>query len=691
MTCDSFVDLYHHRMSVSPMLASSSKTGFPFLSRSSSPNLAECSDIESDSESSEEVDFSPIILCAECLHTFSCSKRTYDSATLAKVRAKYIPADPETAGIQMQIEDLDKDLSKYDLEIKWLERALKKLKRQRDSLKRCQAECETLLSPIRRLPPEILSQIFDYHCQIPISLEGWNSNKWADDLVVDAPALSLSQVCSFWRELSLSTPILWSSLRINLQWHMGYGPIQLLNLFLHYSGSTPLNLQVMLGYGDTNSVIFDSLVDFSHRWQTVVLECTGELLPINFPTQKRFPLLTSLSWKYGYLPDLHFFQCSNTLRHLSVENTVFETDTLTISPFEQLKTMMISEQTTPQTLYLLHKSSGLESVEINLCHRVFPILDHYVVQLNHLTTLVFSAGDCQEIFSWITTPRLTSLTINAYSGQYAISPARFLLPVNIILEFLSRSSSGGVNILEQLKLDRVELSDSELLDILRLTPRLKNLSVRDVISDNEPQIPPAPGAKQSITNSFIHSLIITQHMPKSRSMSQSKTLILPELHTLDLVTPPSRIDNGLLVDMVASRSQSDLGVGLLSSLRSVSVRQGYIWSDSLKESESHFLRPVVNLEPVMLADSDLGESDETTSPHRGIPDPGLMDENEIAFWKGGSRFSLVHAEQGTGVKLDEEDEGIVGKVKDRILNCLWWGGSISLPELSFVRLVSGVL
>jgi len=169
------------------------------------------------------------------------------------------------------------------------------------------------------------------------------------------------------------------------------------------------------------------------------------------------------------------------------------------------------------------------------------------------------------------------------------------------------------------------------------------------------------------------------------------SVLVPELHTLDIVTHPSRIDTGILMSMVASRSRPNLGIGLVSPLRSISVRQGYIWSDSFKESKTHFIRPVVALEPVMLTNSELEELSRSTNPDMGSPDSSLMDENEIAFWKGGLQFNINHADQGPSVRLEEGNKGVVEKVKDRILNSLWWGGSIALPDLSFVRLVSGLL
>jgi len=378
----------------------------------------------------------------------------------SKIRAKYVPLPSETARIQTHIDNLDMDLSRYYLEIKWLEKALKKLKRQRDILERRRAACGTLLSPIRRLPPEILSQVFSHYCQqTSISFEGFNSSKRVGTPVVEAPALALSHVCSFWRELSLYTPELWSSLKIDLRWHMGYGPIRLFHLFLSYSGTTSLDIQVRFeGYGDVNRnlVVFDSLVELSRRWETVSWECYGAPVPIDRPARSGFPLLTSLSLKYGCLSDLCFFQESNALQYLTLEDVAFRTDEDIKLPFEQLKMVVIMEQYTSQTLFLLEKFSSLETAEIKHCQgSPQQLLNRYAVRLNYLTSLTFSTNDFQDILSRITTPKLISLTILFSSGQYGYGAA-IPFPLHVILEFLSRGSSDGFSILEQLRLDRVE-------------------------------------------------------------------------------------------------------------------------------------------------------------------------------------------------------------------------------------------
>ncbi|KAF8549584.1 hypothetical protein OG21DRAFT_569652 [Imleria badia] len=66
---------------------------------------------------------------------------------------------------------------------------------------------QALISPARRIPPEVLSEAF-YHC-LP-------KTPYVTPRDVEAPMV-LTRVCRHWRAVAMSTPRLWSSLSIHLQ------------------------------------------------------------------------------------------------------------------------------------------------------------------------------------------------------------------------------------------------------------------------------------------------------------------------------------------------------------------------------------------------------------------------------------------------------------------------------------------
>ncbi|THU78881.1 hypothetical protein K435DRAFT_603695, partial [Dendrothele bispora CBS 962.96] len=110
------------------------------------------------------------------------------------------------------LHDAEKDLDDYDTEIAQLETAISILKHKRARLEGHIAKFRSLLSPIRRLPPEILSLIFILRC------EGFGNSFNSVEHYIDLPAVVLSQVCTGWRKVASDTPSIWSDLDFSLGW-----------------------------------------------------------------------------------------------------------------------------------------------------------------------------------------------------------------------------------------------------------------------------------------------------------------------------------------------------------------------------------------------------------------------------------------------------------------------------------------
>ncbi|KAJ7154060.1 hypothetical protein C8R46DRAFT_808430, partial [Mycena filopes] len=66
-------------------------------------------------------------------------------------------------------------------------------------------DCQSLLTPIRRLPSEILVEIFQL-C--------WILQR-AMTTLAHGPILTLSQVCIRWHSVALGTPSLWNDIVLN--------------------------------------------------------------------------------------------------------------------------------------------------------------------------------------------------------------------------------------------------------------------------------------------------------------------------------------------------------------------------------------------------------------------------------------------------------------------------------------------
>ncbi|KAJ7231057.1 hypothetical protein B0H12DRAFT_973531, partial [Mycena haematopus] len=100
-------------------------------------------------------------------------------------------------------------LASLEDEIYKVQEKLKHLEDERASLSSHHAQHKGILSPLRRMPTELLSEIFS--STLPSMREIWNNREH----YMDNSSWVLSQVSSRWRMVSLSTPSLWSSIAIN--------------------------------------------------------------------------------------------------------------------------------------------------------------------------------------------------------------------------------------------------------------------------------------------------------------------------------------------------------------------------------------------------------------------------------------------------------------------------------------------
>ncbi|KDR83129.1 hypothetical protein GALMADRAFT_58315, partial [Galerina marginata CBS 339.88] len=96
------------------------------------------------------------------------------------------------------------ELAEVNSEISQLEERLRSLTEKRDSIQISTNRYIAILSPIRRLPPDILHEVF-YHCL--------STHRNPIMAASEAPML-LTHVCSSWRTIALSSPRLWAQLHI---------------------------------------------------------------------------------------------------------------------------------------------------------------------------------------------------------------------------------------------------------------------------------------------------------------------------------------------------------------------------------------------------------------------------------------------------------------------------------------------
>ncbi|KAJ6504434.1 hypothetical protein DFH09DRAFT_290191 [Mycena vulgaris] len=121
-----------------------------------------------------------------------------------KLGTNYCPNDDEVVEIRALLVVPTLRLERLDNEIAVMRKALEKLTEERDGLNAYVAGHKALISPVRRLPLDIIQEIFT--ACMPTHRNCVMSAR-------EAPVL-LGRICGSWRTLSLATPHLWASLHL---------------------------------------------------------------------------------------------------------------------------------------------------------------------------------------------------------------------------------------------------------------------------------------------------------------------------------------------------------------------------------------------------------------------------------------------------------------------------------------------
>ncbi|KAJ2912228.1 hypothetical protein MD484_g8187, partial [Candolleomyces efflorescens] len=120
------------------------------------------------------------------------------------LNTNYVPSAIEIHHIRSLADEQQKVVDALNVEIE-------ALVKRRDEHAKFVKEHSALLSPVRRMPNDILSLIFLF-C-LPSNLFQSSPTKSGDH-----PALVISAVCQRWRHLSLDTPLLWTVIDIQVPW-----------------------------------------------------------------------------------------------------------------------------------------------------------------------------------------------------------------------------------------------------------------------------------------------------------------------------------------------------------------------------------------------------------------------------------------------------------------------------------------
>ncbi|KAF5363172.1 hypothetical protein D9758_008399 [Tetrapyrgos nigripes] len=504
------------------------------------------------------------MLCDKCSGKFFVPRSSLgpESEILSQLRSPSPLSSSDVHLFSQKILEAEGDVKAYEAEVARLMSKITTLTSKAGMLRKNIGVARSLLSPIRRLPSEILCIVFGLATIRPrFSLTRAYKNP---------PFLS---VCSRWRNVVLSHPSIWSSFIVEYPKSMDdvYYPaknIRALELHLSRSKASPLtitfrfvekpssgNLSASPDMTSANE-LEDLLIAHSSRWKDLTFH--GSLVSPELRLCKRIqnveilPSLTHLSNLYGLPISVWSALVAKCPELFSLEISP-SADACMQQSFNirNLVTLVLKDQNLNGTLRIVERCPKLLSLKCIFGHapllhpenvrslacRTLPLVEDLVLELigdpaNHLPPLFISG---------LSIPSLKSVTIQkAPRAQRSGEP-----PVDALSQFFSRSRC----ILTALSLRSMIISDTDTISLLRPLIHLTHLTVHEICN------PPAETVQTHpplITTRFLDRL----HTYKSSHSADDlivSTVLVPRLQHLELKAPRSSFDDSAFVEMVMSR------------------------------------------------------------------------------------------------------------------------------------------
>ncbi|ESK91756.1 hypothetical protein Moror_10585 [Moniliophthora roreri MCA 2997] len=454
--------------------------------------------------------------------------------------------------------DAEEDLKAQHAEISRLKTVILTLENKRDGLKRWMEKYRTLLSPIHRLPPEILLKVFSSYCEDNV-LEKAHPPR----------AVRLAMVCGRWRDLVLSTPELWASVTVRFcRWMKDQKLLaQMTKLFMERSKACALRLTLDFGgipldY-DLSPIIpaLDIFAQNSSRWREVTLA----VVPPVFQVLEK-PTITAIQGRLANLKQLSLVTRpykeaaeSVPLRGLDVFNICPSLHTLQFSPqiadsislpWRQIKSLALDVAFSATAFQLVSYFPHVERLDLDRIGGGAEPATHILCDIKHLSIIAEEQHDVSSIFQYSTLRYLSSLDI---SGAFAATDDRWTeWDGTAIKDFFVRSSC----IVTSLRLSWIPITGDQTISLLRFMPLLHDLHIEEYKTGNT--------GNKIVTPAFLGGLWI-DHGSSSGS-------ICPRLSELKLAVHGGDLDTDALLKAVTSRWLPDppyaaeIGVDCLRSL-----------------------------------------------------------------------------------------------------------------------------
>ncbi|TFK36661.1 hypothetical protein BDQ12DRAFT_713938 [Crucibulum laeve] len=473
-------------------------------------------------------------------------------ATNSTLQHEDSPIDTDVASIP--VEGLS-DSEYRPAEVNLCQERLHHLMHQRDEAQDILEAHKAVLSPIRKIPTEVLAEVF-VHC---ITNERFISPS------LTSPPLLLTSICSTWRNIALTTPGLWASILVDVSGHCYSPPISVVKTWVERSGSSPLTFRITENGGSIPtergtqsplSAVLDIFIPHHSRWRNIHLiykdYFTVQTGFMTLPEDASFPCLESVYLERGYWMEQRDVDRITTMilsapRLRNVSWISQKPYSSLVFPWTQLVHFNLGHIIPMREgLHILSSCPHLKSLELILILPVGPppppnrnettvgSVTHYNLE----RLVLHTAGSLGKLFDKLTLPHLKHLSLDAINGIFPTPPPQqydMSWPQAEFISFHERSECA----IELLSLTEIEIASGDLCETLRRIPS----SLQELSLCNEHR-------RQSyINDDILHAL--TFHLPPDDEVRELVPLS-PRLKSIKFWGCISSSD-GVLARMLESR------------------------------------------------------------------------------------------------------------------------------------------
>ncbi|KAJ4480656.1 hypothetical protein C8J55DRAFT_549463 [Lentinula edodes] len=187
----------------------------------------------------EDAESITITLCTKCDDSLHLNVPKFDNnEIMLYLRSGYLPTTSESAVYSSNLSDIQSGIRLCEEALYHLRDLSRVIDEHQMSLNEKANQIRGVISPIRKLPHDILTEIFQYVCcgpEIGVNyLDGHES----------LPTLGLSRVCFQWHDLVKSTPMLWTSFGSSVRKIVDPDVRPMFKFFLERSYPYPIDFKV---------------------------------------------------------------------------------------------------------------------------------------------------------------------------------------------------------------------------------------------------------------------------------------------------------------------------------------------------------------------------------------------------------------------------------------------------------------